>query len=208
MGATVWRYFTPYQADAEQALQTLRREIFERGEYQDPTASLGDTIRGKAERLGEDPNSAETQATVDEALRLQRAIATGDVRGLSRAEAAVVERVRAMQQLADMFAAEARSTSNSSAEPIDALLDRAAESGTHSILDIERTARRRGFAFATPLSRTATRKAFGTERPTHTQVEDRWSDLAETLNPWQAHYVVVYVDGRPEEYAFIGCSGD
>lgn len=208
MGATVWRYFTAYQADPEQALQTLRQEVFDRGEYVDPSTSLEDTIRRKAVSLGEDPHGTETQAGVDEALRLQRAIDSGDTRGLSRSEMTLVERVRAMQQLADAFAAEARLKSSHAAGPIDALLDRAAESGTHSILDIERTARRRGFAVATALSRTATRKAFGTKEPTHAQIEDRWSNVAETLSPWQAHYVVVYVDGRPDEYAFIGCSGD
>ncbi|MBN9692975.1 MAG: hypothetical protein J0M24_22255 [Verrucomicrobia bacterium] len=33
MGATGWNYFAPYQADIEAALQKLRAEVFERGEY-------------------------------------------------------------------------------------------------------------------------------------------------------------------------------
>ena len=33
MGATGWSYFTPYQADAEIALQSLRQRIFKEGAY-------------------------------------------------------------------------------------------------------------------------------------------------------------------------------
>jgi hypothetical protein len=33
MGATGWSYFTPYQPDAEKALQTLREQIFKEGAY-------------------------------------------------------------------------------------------------------------------------------------------------------------------------------
>src|ERR1043166_202063 len=33
MGATGWNYFAPYQADVEAALQKLRADVFERGEY-------------------------------------------------------------------------------------------------------------------------------------------------------------------------------
>jgi hypothetical protein len=52
------------------------------------------------------------------------------------------------------------------------------------------------------------RRAFGTAEPTRDQVEQHWSDVAEQLGRWQARYVVVYRDGQPHEYAFIGCSGD
>jgi hypothetical protein len=33
MGATGWNHFAPYQADVEAALQKLRVDVFERGEY-------------------------------------------------------------------------------------------------------------------------------------------------------------------------------
>jgi hypothetical protein len=33
MGASGWSYFTPYQTDVEEALQTLRKEIFEKKAY-------------------------------------------------------------------------------------------------------------------------------------------------------------------------------
>lgn len=34
MGASGWSYFTPYQEDIEQALQALRKKVFEDGHYQ------------------------------------------------------------------------------------------------------------------------------------------------------------------------------
>ena len=33
MGSSSWTYFTPYQEDIEQALQDLRRKLFEAGDY-------------------------------------------------------------------------------------------------------------------------------------------------------------------------------
>ncbi len=36
MEPTSWDYFTPYQADVEQALQELQERIFKNGEYEDP----------------------------------------------------------------------------------------------------------------------------------------------------------------------------
>ena len=91
---------------------------------------------------------------------------------------------------------------------IDELLEAAAESGTHSVLDIEHVGTRLGFAVAAPMSPTSTRRMFGTPEPTHEQVEDRWQDIAERIGRWQARYLAVFRDGKPHEYAFIGCSGD
>ena len=33
MGASSWRYYTPYRPDPEVALQECRRDVFARGEY-------------------------------------------------------------------------------------------------------------------------------------------------------------------------------
>lgn len=33
MGASSWRYYTPYRADPEAALQELRRRVFAEGDY-------------------------------------------------------------------------------------------------------------------------------------------------------------------------------
>jgi hypothetical protein len=60
MGATGWNYFTPYQADIETALQKLRAEVFERGEYgqaggmsPEALASLPPEVRKAFENLRE-----------------------------------------------------------------------------------------------------------------------------------------------------------
>jgi len=34
MGSSNWTYFTPYQEDIKQALQELRRNVFEAGDYE------------------------------------------------------------------------------------------------------------------------------------------------------------------------------
>ena len=83
-----------------------------------------------------------------------------------------------------------------------------AEDGTHSVLDIEQTGTGREFGVATPMPALEIRRYFGTEQPTHEQVEQNWGDASERLDRWEAYYVTVYRDGKPHEYAFIGCSGD
>lgn len=208
MGATSWRYYTAHDPGPEAALQALRQEVFARGEYTDPTGPLENTLRRSARRFGQDADAPEFRAIVDGAVRIQQAIQTGDTRGLNRADRAFVQRVRAMGQLAAQLGATPPATGGGPPRSIAELLERAAECGTHSILDIEHTARRLGFGRAAPLNPTALRRVFGTAEPTHDQVEERWSDVAEQLGRWQARYLVVYRDGKPHEYAFIGCSGD
>ncbi len=93
-------------------------------------------------------------------------------------------------------------------QTIDELLEWAAESGTHSILDIEHVGRRREFGVAAPLKKKDLEEFLETTEPTHAQVEENWDGIAELLDRWEAFYLVVYRNGRPDEYAFIGCSGD
>jgi hypothetical protein len=47
MGSSSWRYFTPYQSDAEAALQELRSRVFAEGAWRDalPTAPRSIEIR-------------------------------------------------------------------------------------------------------------------------------------------------------------------
>jgi hypothetical protein len=99
LGATSWRYYTPYDPDAATALKRLRDDVFARGEFVDLTGSTEDQLRATMKRFGRDPDEA-------------------------------------------------------------------------------------------------------------TQVEARWSDVAETLRREHACFLVVFRDGQPDEYAFIGVSGD
>jgi hypothetical protein len=204
MGATSWHYYTPYRADPEEALQRLRADVFSRGDYVDVTGSLGSALRATARRFGHDPDAPDVRTAMGHNLRLQRAIETGDVRGLTRGDQALVRRVRALQSLGE----EPPHGRGRRPRSIAELLERAGECGTHSIIDIEHIAPRPRFAAAAPLTSASVRRLFGTAEPTHAEVEARWEDAAERLGRWQARYLAVYRDGRPHEYAFIGCSGD
>jgi len=208
MGATSWRYYTPHRASAEEALQHLRAEVFARGEYVDPTGGMEDQLRQMCRRFGEDPDSPAVRGQIDDALRLQGAIDTGDVSGLPAAERGLARRVRAFGWFARLLGAAGPPTRGRRPSSIEELLEMADESGTHSILDIEQVARRPGFGVAAPMSPTALNRAFGTTEPTHAQVEDNWDGVVDGLDRWQCRYLTVFLDGRPHEYAFIGCSGD
>lgn len=207
MGATSWRCYAAYQADPEAALQSRRAELFAQGEYVDLTGTLETVLRNQARRFGEDPDSPEVSARIANDLRVQQAVQTGNLEGLNRSDRALVKRLREFGQLAAQlgspnagFAARPRS--------IDELLEQAGECGTHSLLDIERVANQPEFAAAVPLTPAAIRKTFGSAEPTHDDVEQNWAEIAEQLKAWEARYFVVYRDGEPFEYAFIGCSGD
>jgi len=91
---------------------------------------------------------------------------------------------------------------------IGALLERAEDSGTHSILDIMEIAPRRREGAATRLSEKTIERVFGTARPSRDQVEAHWSDVAESLRREHACFLVVFRDDQPDEYPFIGVSGD
>lgn len=207
MGATSWRYYTEYQPDAGKSLQVLRSAVFERHEYVDVLGPIETTIRKKAQLLGEDPDSELVRSLSAQGRRLQQAIKTGVTEGLNAREKRLAQRVVGFRQFATKLGA-ILPKSSGSARSIDELLERSAECGTHSILDIERVARRPGFGVASPLSRTTLRRLFQSDMPTHEQTESRWGDIAESLSPWQARYFVVVDAGQVREYAFIGCSGD
>jgi hypothetical protein len=208
MGATSWRYYTPYQPIPEAALQALRAEVFARGEYVDPTGPLDDLLRRTARRFGQDPDSPEVRRQIENDLRVQGAVETGGTSGLSPGDRALARRVREFRRLASRFGAEPPRRPSRRPRSIEELLEWAAECGTHSVLDIEHVGPRPGFAVASPMTAASLRGVFGTTQPTHAQVEEHWADVAERLGRWQARYLTVYLDGQPHEYGFIGCSGD
>jgi hypothetical protein len=230
MGASSWRYYTPYRDDPEAALQELRQRVFEEGDYSMGFGGFTKVNRQGASAgggspgfpAGFDPLAGLRQAARQhpEVNRLLRAIESGDLGELSREERQAAEQFRAMlnlfprpgqgPQLHDPDADDEEPDDEPGDRPgsIDELLEAVAEDGTHSILDIQSTGRRRGFGVAIPYPARAIEQVFGTDQPTHEQVEESWADVAERLERWEAHYLVVYKKGKPAEYAFIGCSGD
>lgn len=231
MGASSWRYYTPYRDDPEVALQELRQRVLDEGDYSmgfggftkvnggGPFAGGGipgmpagfDPLAGIRSMARQNPEMA----------RLLRAVETGDTAGLSPEERQATQQFRTLLNAfpgagprlhnPDDEDDEAEGEDDFDADrpgSIDEALEMAAEDGTHSILDIQNTGRRRGFGVATPYPPRAVEQVFGTQQPTHEQVEDSWDDVAERLDRWEAHYLVVYKKGKPSEYVFIGCSGD
>ena len=206
MGATSWHFFTPYQLDAEAALQTVRAEVFARGAYSDPAGAPEEHVRRMYWSLGM-ADSAECRAAMEELQRDQRYLASGDeqdLKAIPRGKRAALKRARELMELTGQTPRRERTQPRT----IEELLEQAAECGTHSILDIEHVAQRLGHGVAAPLSASQLERRFRTREPTHKQVEERWSDIAESLAPWQAYYFIVYHEHLPREYAFIGCSGD
>jgi hypothetical protein len=226
MGASSWRYYTPYRDDPEAALQELRQRVFDEGDYSMgfggftkvnrsgpfdgggiPGMPAGfDPLAGVRSMAGQNPEMA----------RLLRAVESGDFSELSREERQAAQQFRTLMNAFPQPGQGPRlhdpddegEDDGDRPGSIDEALELAAEDGTHSILDIPSTGRRGGFGVATPYPPRAVEQVFGTLEPTHEQVEENWADVAERLERWEAHYLVVYAKGKPAEYAFIGCSGD
>ena len=86
-------------------------------------------------------------------------------------------------------------------------VDRSGESGTRSILDIERISATPDYSCAAPLTNEELQRYFGTQTPTAGMVEG--SDaLWEDLDRGQARCVIVYDGGTPREIVFVGYSYD
>lgn len=84
---------------------------------------------------------------------------------------------------------------------------RAGESGTRSIIDIERIAKRPALRCAAPLSDDEMARYFEGQTPTIAMVEacdDLWADLERGM----ARYVLVHENGAPAALVFIGYSFD
>jgi hypothetical protein len=132
MGAEPWNNFTRYDSNIQRALDNLRNEVFEAGNFR---------------------YSDEGPTTIEEALE----IADAD--------------------------------------------------GTASILDIMQVADEPDFCCAAPFSPDELKTYFGSEQPTHADIEqsdEYWDDLQRG----QARYAVVYTNGSPTELYFAGYSFD
>ena len=92
---------------------------------------------------------------------------------------------------------------------IEEALAIAAESGTHSILDIERCSQTPSFSVAWQLQPSRLRELFGTDRPTLADLERvGWGAVMATVRRWEAVYFSLYKDNQPVLLVFIGVSGD
>ncbi|TWU11756.1 hypothetical protein CA54_05650 [Symmachiella macrocystis] len=93
---------------------------------------------------------------------------------------------------------------------IDIAREIAAESGTHSILDIDHVTDTPGFGIAIPLSNEELMTLFGTIEPSLEMVKlaENNEILMSFRECWEAVCFPIYSEGKPHQYVFAGRSGD
>jgi len=200
MGSTTWDYFTRYDADAGAALRRLRRQVFRKGRYERFVPSQEDleVFHGKPRRI--DPS-----VPPEERARIQQV----------QQEDGMIQLAARIQNILGEWGGETDPVPDYSKKPrtIKALLKEQGESGTHSILDIERVAAQPQSGAVTPMPAERLRKIFGTDKPTRKMVDSKRGAYELVEDPfvserWQGVYFTVYRDGKPDELFFIGTSGD
>ena len=198
MGATTWDYFTPYDEDIGAALQRLREQVFREGRYERFTLSPEEL-----ESFQQKPGVVELTAPLEKQMQMQEG------------ESILQWGVR-IQKLMDQIGGQIPKPEpdySKKPETIDELLEEQGESGTHSILDIQRVCDEPDFGAVSPMPSEELESLFGTDKPTRKMVEDKSGDYdlvehALVSERWQGVYFTVYRDGRPDELFFIGTSGD
>lgn len=201
MGATGWSHFVPYQSDINAALQQLRQQVFASGNYIQGDAVSPEQTRQAAQNMLPEMDDwmkrcTEQAASLPEPLKSQ------------------------YLQMADRFKKDV-STHAAGAAPspkqkprsksIEELIEQQAETGTHSILDIESIATRPRFAAITKFPEQELIDTFGSATPTHAQIEEAHENDAledHISNRWQGIYIIAYENNQPKEIFFAGCSGD
>jgi len=197
MGSTTWDYFTPYDADAGAALRSLRKKVFREGGYERFVPSKEDlgVIQGKTRKT--DPS-----LPPEERARILQ-------------QDAMIHLATRIQNILGEWGGEPDPAPDYSKKPrsIKALLREQGESGTHSILDIERVAAQPQAGAVSPMPPKRLKELFGTDRPTRQLVESKCQDPELMEDPlvterWQGIYFTVYREDQPHELFFIGTSGD
>ncbi|MGC1273313.1 MAG: hypothetical protein WBC44_06365 [Planctomycetaceae bacterium] len=212
MAATGWVYVVPYRSDAESALKALRQDVFSRGQYTLPR----DTLTGQSDQAT--AAAMPSAATMRKLLDISKAVNEvmkefgADTRSAEKDSQNLEKFIRTVEKKGPAHAARKAlgGKQKSALKSIDEAHRVAGESGTHSILDIERTATEPGFGLATPLSAAELHLIFGTEKPERTAVREKERDgtLAGLRDRWQAAYFAVYDGETPTELVFCGNSGD
>ena len=184
MGATQWSYFVPHQPDISKALQQLRDDVFEQGQYEQPFGFDQNALESQLDYL------AKKYQSLPEAIRVH----TDQFMELARA-------------------ATKQHPPRQSPKSIKQLLEQCGTEGTHSILDIDRVSPEPTFGAIAPLPRERVLEIFGTEYPTRNMVE-KWSARVDALDAeplykrWGGIYIIVHRDTEAIEIYFEGCSGD
>lgn len=91
---------------------------------------------------------------------------------------------------------------------IEEAVELAAESGTHSILDIASCGHTPDFGLAVPLSPARMRRLFGADRPTADDFDRVIWAAGEDLERCHCVCFPLYEDDKPVKLVFVGCTGD
>jgi hypothetical protein len=183
MGASGWAYFTPYQPDIQKALDALRQQVFESGEYNKAYEIWQHaTEEGIRQWFKQDAAHLYDPAEVDDLVK------------------------RAITRLREMKARTASGTPSSPEEAVAWNED----AGTHSILDVHSVTDDPSGAWfvAAPLTENQLMMILGSIEPTHDQIVVNTRRLWNLRERWEATYIIVYKDGKPNEIYFTGFSGD
>jgi hypothetical protein len=200
MGATGWSYFVPYEANISAALQRLREGVFARGDYvygDDFTDEQAKAVKRWFEkaRAEMDPwmqKVREQAEKLPEPMREKYLEMAGKIKGQIMSGPSALRKPKRKPKT------------------IEKLLEYQAESGTHSILDIVGISEEPKFGHVRPFPREKLAEIFGSETPSHSQIEEAHSfgRLEGFENKWEGVYVIAYRDSAPSEIFFTGHSGD
>jgi len=188
MGATGWSYFVPFQDDVQKALDELREKVFAEGRYEHPGSFDADQHEQRLAFLNSVYEKLPPGERRDHALQF----------------------VDAAREAGNQLRKRKKPRP---AKNIKQLLRQCGESGTHSIIDIDRVSLTPAFGAVSPLSPQQLLDFFDTEQPTHEMLE-AWSKRVDSMETaplyerWQGICVIVYENLKPAEIYFEGCSGD
>jgi hypothetical protein len=201
MGATTWDYFATYDDDVSSALERLRQQTFRIGNYERfvPTSDELERAVAFTEQIESETFDPEKsvhpkpgEPMLEWAMRIQQQ----------------------MNKLAGTPPKQSqRKEQANKPATIDELLEEQGESGTHSILDIQRVSDTPEFGAVSPMPAERLLKIFGTDKPTRKMVESKLGDVDLMEDPlvserWHGVYFTVYRNDKPDEIFFIGTSGD
>jgi hypothetical protein len=197
MGATGWSYFVPYEADISAALQRLREDVFARGDYVFGDGITDDQRKTILEKVRPEMDPW-MQKVREQAATLEEPIKTLYLQQAERIKGEI------------MGGGSAARKPKRKPKTIEKLLEIQAESGTHSILDIVGISAEPKFGHVRPFPREKLVEFFGSETPSHAEIEEAHSfgSLEDLSERWEGLYVIAYRDGSPSEIFFTGHSGD
>jgi hypothetical protein len=87
-------------------------------------------------------------------------------------------------------------------------LEAAGADGTRSILDLDHVSEIPEFNAVAPLSSDELERIFGTEHPTHREIEQNMDAVFEGIENGQGVYIIAYRKSLPDELFFAGYSFD